>query len=110
MNKIHSSCSCGSGKKYKLCCGTDVQSYGDNNDGMSVAEPLAQAIQASVASTFEEMNAISQRLSNERHTRSVNAFLGLSPMQMTRVLYYPLESPEVVSVNEGWLPEHAMAL
>ena len=77
---------------------------------MSVAEQLAQAIQASGASTTEEMNAIAQQMNTESNARPIKTFLGLSPTQMARVLYHPLESPEIVSVNEDWLPEHAMAL
>ncbi|MEW8420059.1 MAG: SEC-C metal-binding domain-containing protein [Candidatus Thiodiazotropha endolucinida] len=102
-------CPCGSGKKYKRCCGADTQPYDEPAQG-TWAEQLSQAIEDSGASTIEEMNAMVQRLSAERNTRPVQAFLGLSPAQMAGLLYKPLESPELVTFNEDWFPEHSIAL
>ena len=70
----NASCPCGSGKKYKRCCGADIQPYEENNKGISAAEQLAQAIQASGASTIEEMNAIAQQINTESNAPSSKRF------------------------------------
>ena len=102
-------CPCDSGKKYKRCCGADVQPYDEPSQG-SWAEQLTQAIEASDATTLDEMNVIAQQMSVERNARPIQEFLGLSPAQMAGLLYQPLESPELVTFNEEWLPEQSMAL
>ena len=102
-------CPCGSNKKYKRCCGADVQPYDEPSQG-SWADQLTQAIDASDATTLEEMNTIGQQLNAERNARPIQGFLGLSPAQMHGLLYQPMESPELVKFNEEWLPEHAIAL
>ena len=103
-------CPCGSGKKYKRCCGADIQPYEDSVQGMNVAQQLAQAIKASGASTIEEMNVLGQQLSAERNARPLKEFLGLSPEQMANLLYQPLASPGLVTFNEDWFPAQSTAL
>ena len=105
----NSPCPCGSGKKYKRCCGADVQPYAESSQG-SLSAQLAEAIQANKVSTIEEANVIAQQISATHNARPTQEFLGLSPAQMTGILYNPLESPELVTFNENWLPKHAIAL
>ena len=50
----NTSCPCGSGKKYKRCCGADLQPYDKPLQG-SLADELSQAIEASGASTLGEI-------------------------------------------------------
>lgn len=103
------SCTCGSGKKYKRCCGADVRTFAESSQG-SLSEQLAEAIQSSNVSTIEEANVIAQRISATHNARPRHEFLGLSPAQMAGILYKPFESPELVKFNEHWLPKHALAL
>jgi len=103
------SCTCGSGKKYKRCCGADVQPFAESSHG-GLSEQVAEAIKASNVSTVEEANFIAQRISENHNARPKQEFLGLSPAQMTGILYKPFESPELVRFNENWLPKHALAL
>lgn len=105
----NTSCPCGSGKKYKRCCGADLQPYDKPLQG-SLADELSQAIEASGASTLEEMNVIAQQMSAARNAKPIQEFLGLSPEQMASLLYNPLKSPSLVTFNEGWMPKNAMAL
>ena len=95
----NSPCPCGSGKKYKRCCGADVQPYAESSQG-SLSEQLAEAIKASSVSTIEEANQIAQEISARQNARPIQEFLGLSPAQMTGILYNPLQSPELVTFNE----------
>ena len=101
-------CPCGSGKKYKRCCGADLQPY-DEPYQENLADQLTQVIEASNPTTMEEMNVIAKQISSERNARPIQEFLGLSPAQMHGFLYQPMESPELVTFNQGGLPEHAMA-
>lgn len=105
----NSLCLCGSGKKHKRCCGADVQPYADPSQE-SVSEQLAEAIKAGNVSTIEEANVLAQKISAAHNAQPTQEFLGLSPAQMTGVLYNPLKSPELVTFNEAWVPKHAMAL
>lgn len=103
-------CPCGSGKKYKRCCGADGQPFNGVAQNDPWAEQVAQAIEDSGASTMEEMDAIVEQMSIERNDRPIRGFLGLSPTQMSEFLYHPLESPQLVSFNEKWVPENSLPL
>jgi SEC-C motif len=100
------SCTCGSGKKYKRCCGTEVRSFAEG----SLSEQLAEAFKAGNVSTIEEANVIAKRISATHNARPRQEFLGLSSAQMAGILYKPFDSPELVTFNENWLPSHALAL
>lgn len=103
------SCTCGSGKKYKRCCGANVQPYAGSPQG-SLTEQMVETIKASNVSTIQEANIIAQQISARHNARPTQEFLGLSPEQMAAVLYNPFKSPELVIFNENWLPKHAIAL
>lgn len=105
----NSPCPCGSGIKYKRCCGADAQTYVESSQ-KSLVEQIAEAIKGSNVSTIEEANIISKQISTRHNSRPTPEFLGLSPTQMAGILYKPLESPQLVTFNENWLPKHAPAL
>jgi len=102
-------CSCGSGKKYKRCCGAGTQ-LGDELSQDSWAEQLTQAINSSQATSLDELNAIIQHMNTKHNARPINEFLGLSPSQMSEMLYQPLESPGLVTFNDTWFPEKSSAI
>jgi len=103
-------CPCGSGKKYKRCCGAGTPANDDLMQQGGLAEAFAQAIEDSGASTLDEMNAIGHQVGAQANAQPLRDFLGLSPMQMASLLYHPLESPHLVSFNEDWVPKQSMAL
>ena len=86
-----------------------MQPFAESSHG-GLSEQVAEAIKASNVSTVEEANFIAQRISENHNARPKQEFLGLSPAQMTGILYKPFESPELVRFNENWLPKHALAL
>jgi hypothetical protein len=106
----NSPCPCGSGKKYKRCCGADLQSYGESEQGIDWSQQLSHSIQSSGASTLEEMNLIAQKMNQQRNARPIKEFLGLSPTQMSSMLYSPFDSPALVTFNKDWFPEQAPAM
>lgn len=108
---VHSNmlCPCGSGKKYKRCCGTDRKSS-DGSTDRNVVEKLKQAIHESGAVTIDEMNEVAKQVNVQHNARSIKEFLGLSPSQMTYMLYQPLQSPHIVTFDEDWYPEGGQAL
>ena len=105
----NSPCPCGSGKKHKRCCGADIQPYSESSQS-SLSEQLSEAIKASNVSTIDEANVIAQQIRAAHNSRPTREFLGLSPAQMTDVLYSPLDSPELVTFNEYWIPKNSIAL
>jgi len=102
-------CPCGSGKKYKRCCGVDIQAFDESPDE-SIVDKLKRAINDIGATTIDEMNEIAQRVNAQHNERSIKEFLGLSPAQMSNMLYKPLESPDLVTFNEDWFPKESQAL
>ncbi len=92
-------CSCGSGKKYKHCClGTpgDRESRGS---AQVIADKIAEAGAEQPFESLEEINAFTAQLANERNQWALAEFCGLSPEQMTRVLYRPFDSPETIQFS-----------
>ena len=87
-------CHCGSGKKYKHCClgaPGDRQSRGS---AQVIADKIAEAAAERPFESLEEINAFTAQLANERNQWAMAEFCGLSPEQMTHVLYRPFDSPE----------------
>ena len=92
-------CHCGSGKKYKHCClGTpgDRESRGSSQ---VIADKIAEAAAEQPFQSLEEINAFTARLANERNRWALAEFCGLSPEQMTHVLYRPFDSPETIQFS-----------
>ena len=103
-------CPCGSGKKYKRCCGADVSASSGSTPADDAAQQLAEAIQASGASTLDEMNELARKIYTQRNERPLDDFLGLSPNQMQAMLYSPLDAPQLVTFDNSWYPEQSIAI
>jgi hypothetical protein len=89
-------CPCGSGKKYKQCClgkGGDEQRSGA---AQSIADEIAAAAAEQPFASLDEINAFTSQLMNERNRSARLDFCGLSPEQMSHLLYAPFTSQETV--------------
>lgn len=104
----NSQCPCGSGNKYKHCCGVDLQPYDDSSLN-TLPDKLSQEIKSSDVSSLEEVNTIAEKLQADHNERPIKEFLGLTPTQMTKMLYHPWDSPDLVSFNQNWFPKKSLA-
>jgi hypothetical protein len=89
-------CPCGSGKKYKHCCLGNGDGQGRSGFAQAVANEIAEAAAEQPFESLEELNAYTAELMNERNHCARADFCGLSPVQMSHLLYAPFTSPETV--------------
>ena len=105
-------CSCGSGKKYKHCCLRNEP--GSNSEGLGVAQSVADELAAVAAErpfeSLEELNAFTAQLMNERNRWATAEFSGLSPEQMSDLLYKPFASPETIEFSTDLVPDSNIAM
>ncbi len=90
------SCPCGSGKKYKHCCLGKGDGERRPGPAQAIADEIAMAAAERPFESLEELNAYATDLMNERNRWALVEFCGLSPEQMTHLLYAPFTSPETV--------------
>jgi len=86
----NSPCPCGSGKKYKQCC------LAKPGFAQAIADEIAEAAAEQPFLSLEDLNALAKQQMNQRNQRALDEFCGLSPDQMTHLLYTPFDSPETV--------------
>lgn len=86
----NSPCPCGSGKKYKQCCLTKP------GFAQAIVDEIAEAAAEQPFLSLEELNALAKQRTHQRNQRTLDEFCGLSPEQMSRLLYTPFDSPEIV--------------
>jgi hypothetical protein len=89
---------CGSGKKYKRCC----MSYhaADTSPGNPLTEAKAEInkfIEGKQFSSQDDLQAQVQSFYQQRNQTPLDDFQGLSPEQMHRMLYFPFDTPRLVS-------------
>ena len=99
MNKIsrNDPCPCGSGKKYKRCCMDKVlpfpsrDSFGGSplNPASEFTEMVKRHFENGNYQSLDEMNFELDILSRNFNAQSVAPFLGLSPNQMSSIMYSP---------------------
>lgn len=86
-------CPCGSGKKYKKCCG--------NRSAPSIIQDMKEDIHNLIAGrdfeSLEEVQAVLDQCNRQKNSAPMEEFHGLSPDQMHRFLYMPFESPELIN-------------
>lgn len=81
-------CPCGSGKKYKHCCG--------RIGARPLTDPVADLTQAMRGRTFaslDEANAFAAQYTQQANETGRDHFDGLSSSQLSTLLYAPLDSP-----------------
>jgi hypothetical protein len=91
-------CPCGSGKKYKHCCMSDHAA--DTSPGNPLTEAKAainEFIEGKQFSSLDDLQAQVQSFYQQRNQAPLNDFQGLSPEQMYRMLYFPFDTPRLVS-------------
>ena len=89
-------CPCGSGIKYGDCCANKRK---DSQQPRTDAafEEVKELLEGRNFASLEEANAFLSRHMQQRNRAPSDDFDGLSPEHMHRFLYFPFESPELVS-------------
>ena len=90
-------CPCGRGRKYKNCC---LEGQGPGlppEDPAGVFAEIRHALQGRQFSSFEEVQAFTERFMRQRNQAPIADFHGLSPDQMHRILHFPFDSPNLVT-------------
>src|SRR4030066_250262 len=90
-------CPCGRGRKYKNCC---LEGQGPGlppEDPAGVFAEIRHALQGRQFSSFEEVQAFTERFMRQRNQAPIADFHGLSPDQMPRILHFPFDSPNLVT-------------
>jgi hypothetical protein len=97
-------CPCGSGKKYKHCCLGTPGDRARRGSAQVIADSIAEAAAEQPFESLEEINAYTAKLTNERNQWALAEFCGLSPEQMTQVLYKPFDSPTAIQFSTDFTP------
>ena len=100
-------CFCGSGKKYEDCCFLrDMEELGERGPS-STASWLKEAMGGRSFNSLQEAQETVNRVVNERNNTPLDEFCGLSPAQMTLLLYDPFgqESPARYNLELTDFPE-----
>lgn len=94
-------CPCGSGKKYKRCCLDQHNDTTSSDDGAAdVSETLRAALEGRQFGSQQELQAFINQLTQQRNHRQLDKFHGLSPVQMSHMLYSPFASQETIFFPE----------
>lgn len=88
-NKIgrNTPCPCGSGKKYKRCCSSQA-----GHQVKAATESLKEALAGQDFATIEQAQAFADAHVRQANASPLDEFDGLSPAQMSDILYQPFES------------------
>jgi hypothetical protein len=90
-------CPCGSGLKYKKCClgrRSDPPAGGGPD---SLHDEILQALEGRDFGSLEEANAFLALHAQQRNRQPLEDFAGLSSEQIHRLLYFPFDSPNLVT-------------
>ena len=98
-------CPCGSGKKYKRCCLTTRVDPQQPGLAQSILDEITEAVAEQPVSTLDELNAFASQVMNQRNRSGLAEFCGLTPDQMSCMLYAPFTSPETVYFSTGMRPD-----
>jgi hypothetical protein len=99
MEKIgrNDPCPCGSGQKYKKCCLGKSESESFTGGTGGVTAELLEFLQGRSFRTMKEANAFVGWQISRQNRQGRADFDGLSPEQMTRILYSPFDSPNIAT-------------
>ena len=90
-------CPCGSGKKYEKCCLGRQEAPAASPVLAEALAELRQALEGKEFASEEEFQAFLQDFNAQRGRRPLDDFCGLSPEQLHRFLYFPFDSPQLVT-------------
>jgi len=93
-------CPCGSGKKFKKCCMEKDNPAPSGRGATEVSEELREAMKGRQFNSLADVQAFTDRYTQQRNQRPIDEFQGLSPEQMYRILHFPFTSPEWVGFAE----------
>jgi hypothetical protein len=84
-------CPCGSGKKYKHCCGSPAAVVSDEIRGLMAEQEF---------NTLEQAQAFTQNFMLRKNQQPQDDFQGLSPDQVHRMLNFPFDTPDLFDFPE----------
>lgn len=90
-------CPCGSGLKYKKCCADQPMSDNPPGPAAAVMADVREQLKGRSFGSLEEANAFLAGYMQKRNQAPLDDFCGLSSDQMTRILYFPFASPDLVT-------------
>lgn len=92
-------CFCGSGKKYEDCCFLKDMEEIRGKGHSSTASWVKEAMEGRPFSSLQEAQVALDRVANAHNNTPREDFCGLSPAQMTRILYDPFGKETPVRYN-----------
>jgi len=98
-------CPCGSGKKHKHCCLSKGNGAASSDGAASISEAIREALEGRQCNSLEEAQAFLNQTTQQQNRQQLDAFHGLSPEHMHRMLNFPFVSsglvrrPEVLDSN-----------
>ncbi|MGO9021866.1 MAG: SEC-C metal-binding domain-containing protein [Syntrophobacteraceae bacterium] len=90
-------CLCGSGIKYKKCCANKQEGGGQRAGLGAVMDEVRELLRGQSFASLEEANTFLSLRMQQRNRLPKDDFDGLSAEQMHRFLYFPFETPHLVS-------------
>jgi len=78
---------------------TDQRTRGEHGD---IRDEIERAVAAQNADSLPELQALAERVMRHRNQRPRDEFCGLSPEQMSRILYDPFDSPQFVTFSDNF--------
>jgi hypothetical protein len=93
-------CPCGSGLKSKKCCLGRRKDPPDADGPIDVHDEIRQTLQEREFDSIEDVNAFMAAFTRQHGGKPREDFAGLTSEQMHRLLYFPLDSPDLVSFPE----------
>lgn len=88
-------CPCGSGLKYKKCCLGNKETVHAGAGGVSAE--LLESLKGRTFGSLKEANAFVGWQVAQQSRQARAEFEGLSPQQMSQILYSPFDSPQLVT-------------
>jgi len=101
-------CPCGSGKRFAQCC-APAGLRGTNPDPRTVAQELVRELAGHQFASERDLQAFVDARVIDRNRRGLDDFQGLSPLQMSALLYRPFESAPLAGLEQR-LPDRPEAL
>ncbi|MDO8682462.1 MAG: SEC-C metal-binding domain-containing protein [Armatimonadota bacterium] len=90
-------CPCGSGLKYKKCCLGREETSSPSGLHEEIFSDVREAMKGKQFASREEAQVFLNGFVQQRNSAPRDEFHGLSSDQMNGILYYPFDSPELVT-------------
>jgi hypothetical protein len=90
-------CPCGSGLKYKKCCLGKDETVTVHAEPGGVFAELTESLKGRTFGSMKEAQAFANWHMSRQNRQAMADFDGLSPQQMSQILYAPFDSPQLVT-------------